>query len=462
MKKPTLLSTPHSAIRLAAAAATIALIGTALAACSSGGSGSASTSKVTITIGDRPPSSQKAAQKLYDSEVTAFEKKYPDITLKPTETIWNTTTFQALVAGGNLPDVLQVPFTEPQKLIANGQIADITEALKKTGLDAKLNPATLKIGQDAKGNTYGIPTSAYAVGLVYNRSLFTKAGLDPNKPPTTWDEVRADAKIIKDKTGTPGFGQLASQNFGGWMFTGATYSYGGSLENAKGTKATFDAEPAKQALANLQAMRWTDDSVDHNALYNYDTINKAFASGSFAMFVAPPSWYSMAVTTDGMSPSDYGAGPMPQANGTNATLTGGNVQIVNPKATEPEKEAAVKWINFYYLTQYTDQSAAVAAAKAGAASNNPVGLPDITVVGKDEYNQYEKWIKPYVNVPLSNFAPFATASAKLKDLAEPTNQAQQVYASLDTVIQTVLTNKNANIDKLLSTASANVDSLLSR
>jgi multiple sugar transport system substrate-binding protein len=463
MKKRTPIPRSRGALRLLTAAAAVTLIGTALAACSSGGDSSGSTSsKVTITIGDRPPASQKSAQQLYDSQVKAFEQKYPNIVLKPTETIWNTTTFQALVAGGNLPDVLQVPFTEPQKLIANRQIADISEALKKTGLGAKLNPATLKIGQDANGNTYGIPTSAYAVGLIYNRQLFTKAGLDPDKPPTTWADVRTDAKTIKDKTGVPGFGQLSSQNFGGWMFTGTTYSYGGSLENAKGTKATFDAEPAKQALSGLHDMRWTDDSVDPNALYNYDSINKAFAAGSFGMFVAPPAWYSMAVTTDGMPAADFGAGPMPQANGTSATLTGGNVQIVNPKATEPQKEAAVKWINFYYLSQYTDKSAAVAAAKAGAASNNPVGLPDITVVGQDEYDQYQEWIKPYVNVPLSNFAPFATGSAKLKDLAEPTNQAQQVYASLDTIIQTVLTDKNADIDKLLSTASTNVNSLLSR
>ena len=41
-----------------------------------------------------------------------------------------------------------------------------------------------------------IPTGAYAQALHYNRELFTKAGLDPDKPPTTWDEVAADAKPI--------------------------------------------------------------------------------------------------------------------------------------------------------------------------------------------------------------------------------------------------------------------------
>lgn len=442
-----------------------AMFAAGLVACSSAGNGSSSdtgSKKVTITIGDRPPASEKSGQQAYDERVTAFEKANPDIILKPTETLWDSTTFQAMVAGGNLPDVLQVPFTEPQKLIANKQVADLTEALKKTGLDKSLNPATLAIGQDKSGEIYAVPTGAYAVGLIYNRALFTKAGLDPNKAPTTWDEVRADAKTIKGKTGVPGFGQLSSKNFGGWMFTATTYSYGGSLENTAGTKATFDDTPAHQALQNLHDMRWVDDSVSHNALYDYDSINKAMAGGEFAMFIAPPSWYGMVVTTNGLPEKDFGAGPMPQANDANATLTGGSVQIVNPKATEAQKEAAVKWIDFFYLAGYTDQSVAVSAAKASAASNNAVGVPDLSVVSDKDYAQYQEWIKPYVNVPLSNFDPFVNGQKNLKALAEPTNVAQQVYAALDTIIQSVLTDKNANISTLLSTASAHVDSLISR
>lgn len=434
-----------------------------LAACSSNASGGgASNGKVTITIGDRPPASQKASQENYDSRVSAFEKTHPDIILKPVETTWNTTTFQAMVAGGNLPDVLQVPFTEPQKLIANHQIADLTQALKATGIYGQLNPGTLAIGRSQSGDVYAVPTSAYAIGLVYNRTLFKKAGLNPASPPTTWNQVRADAKIIKDKTGVPGYGQMAAQNFGGWMFTAITDSYGGSMENAAGTKATFVSPQARQALQMLHDMRWVDNSVSHNALYNYDTINKDFAAGQFAMFIAPPSFYGAIVTNDGMNKNDYGAGPMPQANGANATLSGGSVQVVNPNTTEAEREAAVTWIHFMYLAQYTDKSAAVSAAKAAVASNTPVGLPDLSVVSASQQAQYTKWIAPYVDVPVANFAPFASGLKHLRVLSEPPVKAQQVYATLDSVIQTVLTNKNASISSLLSSAQSNVDAILGR
>ena len=307
-----------------------------------------------------------------------------------------------------------------------------------------------------------MPTSAYAIGLVYNRALFTKAGLDPNTPPTTWAQVRTDSKIIKDKTGVPGYGQMAAQNFGGWMFAAISDSFGGSLEDAQGTKATFASAPSEQALQTLHDMRWVDDSVSHNALYNYDSVNKDFAAGQFAMFIAPPSFYGAIVTNDGMAKAEYGAGAMPQSNGADATLSGGSVQIVSPRATEAQREAAVKWINFFYLAQYSDKSAAVSAAKAAAASNSPVGVPDLTVVSDKQYAQYQKWIAPYVNVPVGNFTPFTDGMKNLKVLTEPPVHAQEVYAALDTVIQSVLTNKNVQISSLLSNASSHVDSIISR
>lgn len=448
--------------RGAAVSCVLLAVGTLAACAGTSASGATSNGKVTITIGDQPPSSQKSSQELYNSQVKAFEKANPNIILKPTQAQWNTTTFQAMLAGGNLPDVLQVPFTEPQKLIANHQIADLTQALKATGVYSQLNPGTLAIGQSSSGDVYGVPTSAYAIGLVYNRTLFKKAGLNPNDPPTTWAQVRTDSKIIKQRTGVPGYGQMAAQNFGGWMFTAITDSYGGSVENAAGTKATLDSPQGVQALQMLHDMRWVDNSVSPNALYNYDTVNKDFAAGQFAMFIAPPSFYGAIVTNDGMNKNEYGAGPMPQANGTNATLSGGSVQIVNPNTTEAQREAAVKWIDFNYLAPYLSKSAAVSTAKAAAASNNPVGVPDLSVVSKSTLAQYNKWIAPYVDVPVANFAPFADALPHLRVLAEPPVDAQQVYSNLDSVIQTILTNQSANPSSLLSSAQSSVDQLLSQ
>ncbi len=56
------------------------------------------------------------------------------------------------------------------------------------------------------GQQWGIPVAFSTKALFWNKDLFKKAGLDPNKPPKTWDELYNDAKTIKDKTGIAGFG----------------------------------------------------------------------------------------------------------------------------------------------------------------------------------------------------------------------------------------------------------------
>jgi ABC-type glycerol-3-phosphate transport system substrate-binding protein len=417
---------------------------------------------VTITVGDRPSTSDADNRAFFDKQVTAFQEANPGIKLEPVETKMEATTFQAQVAGGQLPDVLNVPFTEPQGLIARKQVADLTPALKETKLLDALNPTVLKIAQDASGNVFALPNVAYSLGLIYNRDLFKKAGLDPDKPPTTWDEVRAYAKKITEATGAAGYAQLTTNNTGGWMFTAQTYAFGGTVEDANGSKATFADAPSAAALKALHDMKWVDRSMGKTVLYDIKGISQDFAAGKIGMYIAAPDAYRTLVVTNGLNPAAFGAGGMPQQNGEHGTLSGGSVQIVSPSTTEAERVAAVKWIRFFYLNKYVDQDAAVADAQAKAAAKQPVGVPGLPVVSADQYSTYQSWIKPYANVPVENFAAYSKVIANQKIIAEPASRAQEVYAALDPVVQTVLTDQQADIPSLLSKAASTVDAKLGR
>jgi ABC-type glycerol-3-phosphate transport system substrate-binding protein len=433
-----------------------------LAACSSSPSESTATGPIAITVGDRPSSSDADNRALYDGQVEAFQKANPDIKLNPVETTWEPTTFQAQAAGGQLPDVLNVPFTEPQGLIARKQVADLTEALKTTNLLPDLNPTVLKIAQDQAGKVYAVPSAAYSIGLVYNRDLFTKAGLDPDKPPVSWDEVRADAKKISAATGAAGYAQLTTNNTGGWMFTAQTYAFGGTVENAEGNKATFADAPATAAMQALHEMKWTDRSMGKTVLYDIDGISKDFAAGKIGMYLAAPDAYRTLVLTNGLKPASFGIGGMPQQNGDHGTLSGGSVQIVSPATSEEERVAAVKWIKFRYLNRYVDHESAVAQAKSTVAAKQPVGVPGLPVISPDKYSAYQDWIKPYANVPVQNFAAYTKVSADQVIIPEPAAHAQEVYAALDPVVQTVLGNEKADIGALLSKAASTVNAKLGR
>lgn len=451
--------------RIRSAAALLALGGIAaatLVGCSSDDSSGSTDGKVTIQIGDRPSADRPEDQKYFDERVAAFEEANPNIDLDPVETGYDATTFQALAAGGSLPDVMSVPLTEPQGLIKRGQAADITDALKSEGIYDSLNPTVRKLTEDSSGNVYAIPTNAYSFGLVYNRDLFTKAGLDPDNPPKTWDEVRDAAKAIKAATGAAGFSVLSTNNTGGWQFTGITYSYGGTVENEDGSEATFDDTPSKDALKTIQEMRWQDGTLPENALYDVQSQAQDFAAGKIGMVIGASDYYYTAVQNLKLPAESFGIGGMPQNGGTNGTLSGGTVQIVNPNATDAEKDAAVKWVDFFYLERYLDQDTAVSDAKASNEAGSVTGLPGLPVVNSDEYDQYFDWIKDYINVPTSNFTPYRDASSDIPVVPEPVNNAQEVYGALDTVVQTVLTDQNADVSGLLSQAQTDVQSRLGR
>jgi ABC-type glycerol-3-phosphate transport system substrate-binding protein len=416
---------------------------------------------VVISIGDRPASSEPERQQAFDDAVAAFEEANPTIDLEPKEVVYDQTAFQAQLAGGELPTVIGVPFTDIQGLIASQQVADITAAVAATGLADRLNPTSLAVAQSGD-QTFGIPSGAYSIGLVYNRELFEQAGLDPDAPPTTWDEVREFAKKITDTVGVPGFAILSQQNTGGWMFTAMSYSFGGRIENEEGTEVTFDDEGSRAALQLLHDMRFDDGSIGDNVLHDGATIAQALGSGQLGMFAMAPEIYQSVVIDNGLTPEAYGAGPMPQGDGVNGTLIGGTVQIVNTEATEAEKEAAVKWVDFFYLSKFTDKDVAVDLAESAEAAGNPVGIPGVPLVSDASIEQYDSWIEPYVNVPVANFQPWIDSLAELPLIPEPKNKAQDVYAALDSVIQAVLTDPNLDIDALLAEQKKTLDALLAR
>lgn len=447
--------------RVALAVLTAGTLAATLAGCSSADGGN-SDGKTIVTIGDRPPADQKENVAALDKSIAAFEKAHPDIVIKSVETRWAADTFQAMVAGGTMPTTMGVPFTEPQSLIASGQVADISSELSSTGLGDVLNPAVAAVAQDGKGATYGVPTDVYSVGLAYNRALFTAAGLAPDTPPTTWDEVRSYAKKISDATGNAGYSLYTSNHFGGWMMTAAVASYGGTIENAAGTKSTVDSVPVKDYLQLLGQMRWTDGSLGSSFVNDAQPTLQNFAAGKIGMLLSLPFDYPGLVNQYKMNPDDFGFAALPQATSKASTLTGGTVQVFSPKATKEQIVAGLEWLKFNRFNAYTDEKTAVAKAKADAADGNVVGLPALPPVSAAAYKKYQSWIAPYVNLPLKNFASYSSAAETQKLVPEPRTKAQDVYAHLDTLLQGVLTTKDADLDSLVSKASAAVDTTIAR
>jgi multiple sugar transport system substrate-binding protein len=159
------------------------------------------------------------------------------------------------------------------------------------------------------------------------------------------------------------------------------------------------------------------------------------------------------VQTNNINPKSYGLTMIPLSGSDSGVLGGGTMAAVSSKASNDEKAAGIKWIDFHYLRKYTNQAAAEKNAQTQVASKQPVGTPELPIFSQQQYQQYQTWIKSYVNVPLTQMTSFTTNVFSAKLINEPAKATQDVYASLDPVVQAVLTNKDANIDQLLTDAN---------
>jgi multiple sugar transport system substrate-binding protein len=426
---------------------------------------SAGNEPVSISVASLIPGSTADATKQFNNQVAEFEKAYPTITVKSVQYQWTGPTFAAKLAAGTLPTVFTVPFTDGRTLGENGQLADLTTQAKALPYFSKYNPAVIAEATTSDGKVIALPTAAYAQALHYNRKLFTQAGLDPDKPPTTWDEVAADAKQISQKTGKAGYAEMGkNDNSAGWILTTLAYSLGGRMETGTGkdAKATLDNDQTKHALDLLHTMRWDDNSMGSNFDYGWSDINQAFAAGNVGMYVSGSDVYNTLVSANKIDPSTYGVTTLPLDGADAGVLGGGTLAAVRPDAKDAEKDAAMKWIDFYYEQPLVDQAQAVRNAQTLKSSGIPVGTPALPIFDKAQYDLANSWIKSLINVPQDQMKPFTDNIFDQKLVAEPAASTQSVYHALDTVVQAVLTQKGADIDQLLKSANSAAQSAISQ
>ncbi|MFG2303785.1 extracellular solute-binding protein [Actinacidiphila glaucinigra] len=411
--------------------------------------------KVTLTIDCMPPAAKKAELKEWKEDVATFNKKYPNVTIDGKSTpgqCEEPARFTAALKAKSQPDVFYTYFTDLQQVLDNDGAADISAYVTD-----KTVPALADIDSNVldvlkkDGKLYGLPTSNYRMGLLINRKLFTQAGLDPNKPPTTWDEVRTAAKAIAGLgKGVSGYGEYSAQNTGGWHYTATMYGMGGEVVSADGTKAAFNTDLGKQIVQNLHDMRWTDNSMGQTQLLKWGDLQKQMAADKLGMFLAAPDDITYMVQQLGADYANFGMGPIP---GGKATLFGGNDYMIK-KGSSPDKiKAAIAWLNFKTLTPGKGQFD-YARSKADGL---PVGLPQpafFTGASKTEDDQLKA---ASATMPVENFRAFMDNPVPGK--AEPP-KAQEIYKVLDNVMSGVLTNKNADAAKLLSTAETQVNQVL--
>ena len=144
-------------------------------------------------------SGDKTAQNFVAKAKADFAKKHPGVTVEfvaqPFDQYY--TLLGAAIQAGKGPDVMLFN--------GGGQIRDRVDALLP--LDEYVAQDKQRLaGWDAftkDGKIYAAPITLQGHPIYYNKTLYQKAGLDPEKPPTTWDELLSDCAAIKQATKCP-------------------------------------------------------------------------------------------------------------------------------------------------------------------------------------------------------------------------------------------------------------------
>ncbi len=344
-------------------------------------------------------------------------------------------------------------------MLLAGQAADITPYVSSKTVPTlnDIVPGSMKAVTAGK-TLYGLPTSNYTQGLIYNRKLFTQAGLDPNSPPTTWAQVETDAKKIAALGhGINGWGDYSAQNTGGWHFSSYLDALGGSMVNPATAPPTanFDNANGMAVLTALHNLRFADHAMSATQGLSWGSLQQQMAQGKLGMYIgAPDDIYNVIVPTDKGNVNDFGMGPLPSVSGTPAgSLSGGNDFMFAKNDTPAQIQAGIKFIVFENLTPGVGQFN-FARIKA---SGQPVGFPEPQLFQGATGTQINSLRSKYGTINTSYYAPFVSANEN--GVGEPLD-AQAVYHTLDPVMLAVLTDPTANIASLLKTATTNVNAIL--
>jgi multiple sugar transport system substrate-binding protein len=325
--------------RAVAAVAMLAATGLALSGCSSSGStGGTKDASGTVTVWVRDY--EKAIATPLAEAFNKTHKTQVKITLVSAAQFVQ--KLGTAAAAGTAPDVAATDLVFSPYFASAGALKDITKDVDSLPYKDQLSKAHMKEAT-YKGKIYGVPLTGDVSALFYNKDLFKKAGLDPNKPPTTYAEILADAKKVT-ALGGKNKGYVFSGACGGcniFELAPSVWASGGDVLSSDGTKAQLNTPQVADALQLYRDM-WTAGTMP--SLVQTDlgpNAGTAFQGGNVAMH---PDGTAFLNTLKTQKKFDFGVTGIPGKDGGTASFAGGdNLSIMSGSKNPNGAWQFLKW-----------------------------------------------------------------------------------------------------------------------
>jgi multiple sugar transport system substrate-binding protein len=415
------------------------LTGTAvLAGCgtdsnSSGGGGGAQTIQVWEGY-------TAAEAKAFTHLVAEYEAQHPGQKVSPLF-VNNDDTLQKVltaVRGGSPPDIAYLYGSWAPNVAQIPQVVNLTQVVKRPGVNWDDFWTGERAVATVNGKVIGIPAVVDNLAVVYNKTLFAKAGLQPPGPDWNWQEFQADAKKLTNPAikqfgtayVTPGSEDTV------WHWEALLWEAGGQLLTPDNTKAAFDSAAGLASLNTLRAMAVTDKSM------YLDPSDSAYAnlfnSGKIGMLVTGP-WDLSAFPN-----VHYGVQVMPSYPGTSGghqTISGPDNWVIfnNSPARVAAAEQFLLWLTAPAQVKYF-------AVQTG-------NLPTRQSVGDSAA------VSQQMNAALPGVGAFVANLANVKQARPQIPQYPKISTILGTMIVSVLLGKSQP-QAALTAAAQQVDQAL--
>ncbi|MDK2812208.1 MAG: sn-glycerol 3-phosphate transport system substrate-binding protein [Petrotoga sp.] len=295
---------------------------------------------------------------LIEDIVSDFEEAYPDINVNAQYSGSYPETLNKLIAGvqsGNAPHIVQIYEIGTRLMIDSGVIVPVQDLLDQDDsydVGVLLEPILNYYKVD--GKLYSMPFNSSTALLYYNKTLFEEAGLDPNRPPQTYEELLEYSRILtkKDSRGnTVQYGLTWPTH--SWIIEQLMAAADAPLVNndngrtARATEAVFNSEAGLKIFELFDQLN-KEGLILNTAREDWNAAGQNFVSGRAAMNFFSTS--DVKVFQEGLESNGYELGtaflPVPDISVSGGPVIGGASLWLIDGHTDEETKAAWEFLKF--------------------------------------------------------------------------------------------------------------------
>jgi sn-glycerol 3-phosphate transport system substrate-binding protein len=260
--------------------------------------------------------------------------------------------YKAALGGGDLPDLVQLEDTSLQSAVDSQSVLPVGACVKADKYSLKdFIPRTIDYYTIGK-QLIGMPFNVSNPILYYNKQAFEKAGLDPEKPPTTLEEIKtASQKLVDAGVTTKGYSiKLDPWYLEQWLAkAGKIYVNNGNGRKSRTTATAFNNPTGVEVSA------WLKDMVDSGLAVNTGkpegNIDNLLAIGNDNAAMTIDTSANLGTITQVLGSGQFpnvtiGAAPMPGPTGKGGVLVGGAALYIVKSIAKAKQDAAWQYIKY--------------------------------------------------------------------------------------------------------------------